>query len=388
MARIALVTSSYLPRIGGVEEHVAHVARRLTERGHTVVIWSVDQGDRPAPAGHHRIQVRYLPCPLPTRSVSGVLRFAYRALSARRAWRTALRTDRPDVMHIHCFGPNGVYATHLAGRRPLVYSHHGETFMDTVFDESALLTRSLMRALGRADAVTSCSVFAAHDLERFGLPAERVAVVPNGVQLDEPVGDRPAALAGVGRYILGIGRLVEVKGFDALIRAYAELVERGADKSVDLVIGGDGPDLARLQRQADSLGLHGRVWFPGALSRPQVGAAMAAALALVVPSRVEAFGITVLEGWRAGIPVIATRHGGPAELISDGEDGILVDPESDAAIAAALERLIADPDSADVLGARGAQSVLAYSWDAAASAYERIYERVAGKSPVNSRPGS
>ena len=387
MARIALVTSSYLPRIGGVEEHVAHVARRLAQRGHSVAIWSVDQGDV-VPPDHDAIPVRYLPCPLPSRSVAGAMRFAARAFGARRAWRNALRLDRPDVIHIHCFGPNGVYATQFAGRRPLVYSHHGETFMDTVFDESALLRRSLTRTLERADAVTSCSTFAARDLERFGLPAARAEIVANGVQLDEPIGELPAALATVGPFILGIGRLVEVKGFDALIRAYALLVERGADRGVDLVIGGDGPERARLQHLAEALGVGARTWFPGALARPQVGAAMAAALALVVPSRVEAFGITVLEGWRAGIPVIATRNGGPAGLISDGENGLLIDPESEESIAAALERVIAEPGLAGSLGESGARSVLAYTWDAAASAYEDIYERIAGPRPPSSRRDS
>lgn len=376
MSRIALVTSSYLPRIGGVEEHVAHVARRLTERGHSVVIWSVDQGDS-VPPDDGGIPVRYLPCPLPSRSVRGILSFAARAFGARRAWRSALRLDRPEVIHIHCFGPNGVYAEQFVGRRPLVYSHHGETFMDTVFDESALLRRSLTRVLERADAVTSCSAFAARDLERFGLPASRATIVANGVQLDEPMGELPASLRGSGAFILGVGRLVEVKGFAALIRAYAMLVERHADRGVDLVVGGDGPDRERLRGLAEELGVGARTRFTGTLTRPQVGAVMAAARALVVPSHVEAFGITVLEGWRAGIPVIATRNGGPAEIISDGEDGLLVDPESPDSIAAALSRVMAEPDVARRLGERGAKSVLAYTWDAAAAAYEEIYGRLA-----------
>ncbi|MEV8368593.1 glycosyltransferase family 4 protein [Microbacterium sp. NPDC064584] len=376
MARIALVTSSYLPRIGGVEEHVAHVARRLTLSGHSVVVWTVDQGDA-AVADDGGIPVRYLPCPLPNRSLGGALRFVVRGIGARRAWREAFRRDRPDIVHVHCFGPNGVYATHFAGRSLVVYSHHGETFMDSVFDSSALLRRSLVRSLRRADAVTSCSSYAARDLERFGLAADRVEVVPNGVQLDEVVGNPPPMLHSAGPYVLGVGRLVKVKGFDALIRAYAMLVGSAADGGVDLVIGGDGPDRDRLERLAESLHLSDRVWFPGALSRPEVGAVMSGAVALIVPSRVEAFGITVLEGWRAGIPVIATNNGGPAEFLTDGIDGILVDPGSDVSICTALERVVADPRFASAVGEAGAAAVRSFTWEATAAAYEDLYVRLA-----------
>jgi glycogen(starch) synthase len=384
VARIALVTSSYLPRIGGVEEHVRHVATALAQRGHSVAIWSVDQGDA-AQTAAEGIPVRYLPCPLPSRSPGGALRFAARAPRARRAWREAFRLDRPEVVHVHCFGPNGVYATRFAGKLPLVYSHHGETFMDTVFDESALLRRSLARALTRADAVTSCSAFAARDLERFGMPAAGVEVVPNGVQRDEPVGEVPDELASAPPYVLGVGRLVEVKAFDALIRAFALLVQRGSDQGVDVAIGGSGPDLPRLRRLADSLGIGGRVRFLGPLARPQVGAVMAGARALVVPSRVEAFGITVLEGWRAGVPVIATSNGGPAELITDGVDGLLVDPESGEGIAAALERVLTQPGFASTVGDRGATSVQRFTWEATASAYEDIYQDLTAVARVTPR---
>lgn len=383
MARVALVTSSYLPRIGGVEEHVRHVAGELARRGHSVTIWSVDQGDA-GPTEQDGISVRYLPCPLPARSLGGALRFAARALQARRVWRAAFRLDRPDVVHVHCFGPNGVYAMHFAGMRPLVYSHHGETFMDSVFDDSALLRRSLSRALVRADAVTSCSAFAARDLDRFGASTSQVKVVPNGVQLDEPVGEMPAALASAPAYVLGVGRLVEVKGFDALIRAFALLVRRGADRGVDLVIGGSGPDLSRLRQLAESLGVEDRVLFLGPLERPQVGAVMAGARALIVPSRVEAFGITVLEGWRAGIPVIATRNGGPADLITDGVDGLLVDPQSEESIAAALEHVLAQPGFSSAVGEQGQASVRKYTWASTASAYGDLYARVAATAQVSS----
>lgn len=378
MARIALVTSSYLPRIGGVEEHVAHVADGLARRGHEVFVWSVDQGD-PIPEGGVGVSLRMLPCPLPSRSIRGVARFAWRTVPAWFAWRRAFRLDRPDVVHVHCFGPNGVYATHFAGTRRLVYSHHGETFMDSIFDRSRLLGTRLTRMLNRADAVSSCSAFSARDLERFGRGPSDVVVVPNGVDLDAPLGLLPRGMDGATPFVLGIGRLVAVKGFDTLIRAFAQIVGRGGHRDVNLVIAGDGPQRSELEQLARDLGIASRVTFPGALSRPEVGAAMAAAEVLVVPSRVEAFGITILEGWRAGTPVIATRNGGPAEIIRDGEDGILVDPVSVEAIAEAIELLLSDSRLAVDVGQRGRTAAGDYTWDRTVSDYEEIYARLGNR---------
>ncbi|MDL9978274.1 glycosyltransferase family 4 protein [Microbacterium sp. ASV49] len=373
MARVALITSSYAPRIGGVEEHVANVARELHAAGDEVAVWAVDQGDEPV--SETDFPVRYLPCPLPARSLRPAVGFAARSPAALAAWRSANRTDRPDIWHIQCFGPNGLYANALAGDRPLVYSHHGETFMDDVFEQSRLLRNGLSRVLRRADAVTSCSAFAARDLDRWAGP-RAVDIVPNGVDLSEPIGVMPPDLIG-RRYVLGIGRLVPVKGFDSLIRAFATLLRSGSvSASHDLVLAGDGPDRGRLESLASEEGISARVRFVGALDRGSVGAVMQGASALVVPSRVEAFGITVLEGWRAGIPVIATSNGGPADLIDEGRNGLLARPDTPADIVRALGAVLSDRDLAASLGNEGRRSVRGFTWKATAEAYREVYARL------------
>ena len=379
MARIALVASSFLPRIGGVEEHVRHVAVELRRAGHDVVVWAVDQLDD-VPDQVDGIRVRYLPCPLPARSVPALLRWASAVPGAWAAWEAARRTDRPEILHVHCFGPNGVYASQLARlhRLPLIYSHHGETFMDAnaVFDTSALLRRSLRATLRQAVTVTSCSAFAAADLARFGHSAAAVQVVYNGVDLDEPVGALPAGLPS--RYVAGIGRLVANKGFDSLVRAFAVLVDDADLDGIDLVIAGTGPEQDALATLAAELGVAGRVHLVGALARPQVGSVLQAAELLVVPSRIEAFGITVLEGWRAGVPVLATRRGGPAEFVEDGRTGLLVDPEDPSNIAAAMRHVLADPLLSSRLAAGGMAAVAKFTWGAVAESYSEIYHPIVG----------
>jgi glycogen(starch) synthase len=377
---VALVASSYWPRVGGVEEHVRRLAGVLHARGHRVVVWAVDRGDDVAGADDvvPGVRVRYLPAPLAARSARSVRDLAFAAPGAAAAWWRAAAQDRPDVVHVQCYGPNGPWATALAAARrlPLVVGVHGETYMDEsrVFDTSALMRRALPWSLRRARAVTACSHHAAADLARFGRDPARTVVVANGVDPAEPAGPPPSWLPG--RYLLALGRMVHVKGFDLLLRAFARArVERLVDDDVRLVLAGDGPERAALRSLAGELGVADRVVLPGALGRPDVVATVAGALGLVVPSRVEAFGIVVLEGLRAGVPVVATTRGGPREIVTDGVDGLLADPEDAAALAGALGRL-GDAGLRHRLGEAGRATAARYMWEAVANRVEAVYARV------------
>ncbi|MFC4139893.1 MULTISPECIES: glycosyltransferase family 4 protein [unclassified Microbacterium] len=362
--RIALISSSFAPHIGGVEEHVAQVARELVARGHQVEVWTVDRGERPEHPFGHGVEVRYLPTPLPARSAGDMARFAARAPGAWRAWSRAHRAFRPDILHVHCFGPNGLYAlaVHRRFGTPLVVTSHGETRGDdtSVFARSALLRRGLRDSLAAAAVVTAPSEYVLTDLrDRYGLQGG--AVVPNGVDLDVPAAAPPLAAP----YLLAYGRLGRMKGFDLLIEAFARVRHAG----VPLVIGGDGPEQEALIELAR--GLHVR--FPGRLSPEQVAGAVGGALAVVVPSRSEAFGIVALEAWRGGAPLIMTTRGGAAEFMSDGEDALLIDPEDTDALAAALERVLGDEALRAQLARAGRARVAGFSWSAVVSRYEELY---------------
>lgn len=373
--RVALISSSFHPYPGGVEEHTLNVARELVARGHAVVVWTVDRGESLGRQVVDGVEVRYLPTPLPAGSPRAVFRFLRAFGPAWALWTAAFRDFRPEVLHVQCFGPNGLYALALHHRTgtPLIVSSHGETFADdhAVFDESRQLSLGLARALHDAHAVTGCSQYVLDDLARFG--SVRGVVVPNGVDPDEEerVGraDLPYPSSPFPT-VLSVGRIETVKGFDLLVRAFAQ---SDMPEGTRLVIGGDGGELANVRRLAAELVVDGSVLFPGRLSRAQVIRAMASATVVVVPSRIEAFGIVVLEAWRSGRPLVATTAGGPAGLVTDGVDGILVDPMDTAALASSLSRVLGDPGLRDRLAARGRETVTKYTWGATAERYLRLY---------------
>ncbi len=390
MSRIALLPSSYPPTLGGVEELTRHLALALTAAGDEVEVWTGHLDDREPETAEIRdgLVVRRLPMPLPATNWSSLRRSATTGVGTLFSLRSAVAAFRPDVLHVQCFGPNGVYATALSRltRLPLVVSLQGETVMDDadIFESSRVLRSFLRRAIRRAKAVTGCSAFTLADAEaRFRLAPGAGRVVPNGVDLDErglPSGP-PARVATGGRpYLMAVGRVVEKKGFDLLLAAYAALAPGNRD-AVDLVLAGDGPALAGLRSQAAELGVTGRVHFVGRLDRREVAGAMAAAEALVVPSRLEPFGIVILEGWRAGTAVVATDRGGPSELISDGTDGVLIDPFDTTGFALALSALHDDPARRSALARAGRARVEGFGWARVAERYREIYAEVSPSEP-------
>ena len=90
-----------------------HVARELTAAGHAVVVWTVDRGEHLGTQRVDGVEVRYLPTPLPSRSARGLITYAAGSPRAWRRWLRAHRDFKPDVLHVQCFGPNGVYALEI-----------------------------------------------------------------------------------------------------------------------------------------------------------------------------------------------------------------------------------------------------------------------------------
>jgi glycosyltransferase involved in cell wall biosynthesis len=152
-------------------------------------------------------------------------------------------------------------------------------------------------------------------------------------------------LPGAERRLLALGRLHTDKGFDTLIRALPRV------SGASLAIAGIGPEEARLRTLAQHEGVADRVHFLG--WRHDAGALLRAADLFVCSSRIEPLGNMVIEAWSAGCPTVAVAAAGPAELIHDGEDGLLVPHEDPAALAEAINALLDDRARAGALAAQG-----------------------------------
>ena len=215
---------------------------------------------------------------------------------------------------------------------------------------------------GAVDAVVAISEGVRAALLRGGVRPERVCVVPSAVDLGRIAAppdarERVRGAWGAARddvVVLVPGALETRKGHAVLLDA-AALLAAGGERRLRYVFCGDGAAREALVRAAAPLG--DAVRFEG--FRDDIGACLAAADIVVLPSRKEGLGVAALEGAAAARPVVASRVGGLVEAISDGETGILVPPGDAPALAAAIRRLAADSALRARLGAAGRDRVLA-----------------------------
>lgn len=217
------------------------------------------------------------------------------------------------------------------------------------------LRGSRHRALESAVVRLACS---SHTIDRMrewnpgAPPVTPLALALRGEARPAPAAPSPADPLPDG-FLLIVGRMAtgeRYKGHDELIGATRRLAAAGS--AAHLVVAGDGDDRGRLEALARELGVAERVHFTGFVGEPQLADLYRRCAALVMPSRGEGFGLVYLEAMRAGKPCVALRDSAAAEIVVDGETGVLVDPGVEPLVAA-LGALLSDPQRATALGAAG-----------------------------------
>lgn len=233
----------------------------------------------------------------------------------------------------------------------------------------------IRQALGGARLVTTVSAALREKVLALGVPAERVVVLPNGVDTglfrprDRAAARRELGLDPKARLVLFVGHLVPEKGPGIALEALHRL-----PKEAGLVVVGTGPLAPELKTRAQELGLAGRVVWVGEVTHERVAAYLAACDCLVLPSLREGEPNAVLEALAAGRPVAASRVGGVPSLVSDGRQGFLAAPGDAADLARALGTVLErEWDPAEL-----AASVAGRTWVASAQRLLDILKQAAG----------
>lgn len=306
-------------------------------------------------------------------------------LALAAGWFKAMRVAqkrRATVMHGHWVVPGGVIAAAARPGLPLVVSLHGSDVF--VAERTPAAGAAARRVFARAGFVTACSEDLARRAVALGAPADRIEVVPYGVDTGrfKPVPQQRAALraplgiGGAQALVVAAGRLVRKKGFEYLIDAMA------AVDGAHLAIAGDGDLAGELRERAVRAGIAHRVHFLGNVSQDEVGRWFAAADVVAIPSvrddsgNVDGLPNTALEALASGTAVVATAAGGLGSVVFDDRTGAIV-PERDAtALAGTIAALLGDPARRARLGAAGRDTVAErYGWPAAAERFESAYDR-------------
>jgi glycosyltransferase involved in cell wall biosynthesis len=263
----------------------------------------------------------------------------------------AIAEHRPGLIHAQ-FGLGGALALPIATQTglPLVVTFHGgDATKDKHFEQRApvptIFQRRREKMVERAHTILCVSHFVRDTLIARGFPKAKLVTHYLGIDIPENVVLPPA---GVGNTVLFVGRLVEKKGVDTLIDAMAVLRERAP--GVELSVIGDGSARGDLEKRAKAAGI--KAQFQGWQDEKKVRAAMRRALLLAVPSRTagggdsEGLPTVIMEAMAIGVPVVATRHAGIPEIVSDRVTGMLA-PEADPnALAEAILAVKTEPDLA------------------------------------------
>lgn len=391
---IVLYTNSFLPHIGGRELVVHHLAQALYELGHDVRVLG--------PAGWWRLR-RYK-YPYPVRrypSFKGWLNEPVRLtqLLADIAWRGC------DVIHAHATYPVGYIAAQFKRIRdiPLIVTPHGVDIHTIAELGHGLRLNPRLRekidyAVRRADALTAISDSIEAALLEAGAAEAKLHRIGNGVDLErfrKPVSADVHAWLGVpreARLLVTVGNYHPRKGQARLVRVMPSVLAR-APRARLVIVGRNTEVLLPL---IDELGLRDRVLLTGQLdgalhARADTDwlAALLARAAVYLSAGTaegaEGLSLAVLEAMAAGLPVVATDISGNRDIVKDGENGFLIPPDNEMALADRVATLLTHDDRRARMGSAALASVQPYGWRDVANRYVDLYREVARPRGVSRR---
>jgi glycogen synthase len=364
--RILLVSETFWPHIGGAEVLAAKLLPALMARGFEFLVLTQRNAARTGRDSSYA-GIRIVEHSLGEALLEGA---AEAAFEVHRQIVQLKREFRPDLVHL--------WLVHLSAALhwQTASAHPAPTLLTLHLRESDLKVRPntlVGNTLRRIDWLAACSSPLLADVRRQ-IPAlvPRSSTVLNGL---EPTELAPAPLPWAPPVLLFVGRLHPQKGIETLLEAFARLAPHRPELS--LILAGGGPLREALEQRAAALGIAERARFVGWVTPELVQPLMNQATIVVMPSRDEGLPLVGLQAAELARPLVATAAGGLADLVHHERTGLRVPVDDDAALAAALDRLLGDPALAERLGRAAREHVLRdFSWEACVNGYAELYQRL------------
>lgn len=353
--------------LGGAQVHVRDIATRLQQEGHAVHVFA--GGDGPLGDDLRARGVPFTPLRHLQRAIGRLTE-----LRAAREIARELRAFQPDLLTTHSSkaGLHGRVVGRLLGI-PVVHTAHGWAFNDGVEGRRRQVFDVVERVLGRlATHIITVSEFdRGLALERRIAPPSRITAVRNGMpDLDPP---RPANPSVAPPHLIMVARFNVQKDQRTLVEALGGLQD--LEWTGEIV--GDGELYDEVKARVAELGLDDRLALPGFCTDVQDRLARAQIYALI--TRWEGLPLTVIEGMRAGLPVVSNAVSGVPEAVLDGQTGLLARRGDVAAVREALRKLITDADLRATMGAAGraryeAEFTFDHMYEGTVAVYRRVLE--------------
>ena len=292
-----------------------------------------------------------------------------------------IRQERPSVVLSFLWYANLINVLSSCVRLhsvPIIISVHNFLSASLTIQKYSEIKRFITRLLfSRANEVISVSRAASYDLASgFNIPKHKVSVIYNGIDkahIARRSGERPEQnyFDGEASVIVAVGRLSKQKGFDVLIRAFAEVRKK---HMVKLLILGEGAERSRLESIAVELGVSGYVNMPGFVSNPY--AYIKRSSLYVMSSNFEGFPVVLLEVMACGVPIISTAcTSGPEEILENGVTGILVNVGNVGELSGSICNLLGDPVKAEQLALNAKRKVDDWTIEKMVENHERLISK-------------
>jgi glycogen(starch) synthase len=364
--RILFWSGTFWPNIGGVEVHAAKLLPALRERGYEYTVIAPKTDEKLADKESYRgIPIYRFPFRnnLSDRSLDQLIVMRAKIADLKRQ-------VAPDLVHINAVGVDNFFhlTTAEAYRAPVLVTLHGKWSMQA--------DAVVKKTLGGADWVVGCSAAILGEGRKL-VPQiiSRSSVIYNGVEVPSLC---PSVLPFDAPRLLCLGRLAPDKGFDIALPAFKSLLR--CYPRARLIIAGNGPERERLEKQAESLGIHQAVELNGWVSPLKVAELINSVTLVVMPSREDSFPLVALEAALMGRPLVATRVGGLPEIIVPMETGILVDKEDCDGLTKAIAFLLDRPQEAMRMGeAARLRAQAIFRWERHVDAYDALYQTLITK---------
>ena len=367
--------------VGGLGRHVYYLTQELAKLGLTVDVATIGYED-----GHltqngvniHLVDAFRVRVPDFTSWVHSFNLFIAMELS---------HVDKGfDIIHVHDWltAPAGIVLKHRF-KTPLIATVHATEYgrrggIHSV--ESMHIHEWEWKLTYEAWRVIVCSSYMMNEVHNvLGVPWDKMVLIPNGVDksllLFKPSEKYPRDkyAAPWESMIVFYGRLVYEKGPDTVLRAFREVLRSRGD--VKLLIVGDGPMREYLVSLSRELDLGQKVYFTGRVNDEELYSIIYHSDVVVLPSRYEPFGISILEAMALGKPVVTTNRGGPVDFVKHFENGIQANPDNPSEVASYILMLLNDRGMARRLGDKAREAVAnSYTWDKIALRTVKLYEQV------------
>ena len=369
--KIAILTPYYVPVIGGLIYNVQTIAKKLSERGHEVKVITCLTEESLSREMDESIDVYRIPCwhlldktfpvPKPSQTIA--------VLKDIRQW-------HPDIVSTQ----TRFFITTLVGwmfgkctGTPVVHTERGSRHSVVTNPVINIISQIYDHFIGYvvtrwSSACTAVSQQAGLFVKHLG--GRQAIIIPNGIDM----GMFPECAIKDNQNIIFVGRIIQAKGVQDLIKAMSFIVQRYPE--VRLTIVGGGPYLNELKKLAADCKVGQYIEFTGPLSREDTLKRMQESAIFVNPSYSEGLPTSVMEASAAGLPVLATDVGGTTEIVDNFKTGMIIEPGEYKQIRIGLETLLYDNDLVNGMGENGRRKMeREYNWDGIISNYEKVFQQ-------------